>query len=121
MGLLACRAGASQVYSVEAGGMVEALRAIVRANGFENRIMCLYGDSMHPELPELADVAITDQAGPFGIGGRLFGSLERRSSTLAKTAREDYPSRIDLFVGLAEFPQGWAPVKFWDGSRSDSI
>jgi protein arginine N-methyltransferase 1 len=114
MGLLACRAGASRVYSIEASGMVEGVRNIVRANGLEDRMVCLYGDSKDLELPERVDVAITDQAGPFGIGGRLFGSLNDAHRRLLKPRARMIPSHIDLSIGLAELPQGWATVKFWD-------
>ncbi len=114
MAMLACRAGASRVYAVEISGMVEILRTIVKANGFDDRIVCVHGHSSRIELPERADLAITDQAGPFGVGGGLFGALNDAHRRLLKPQAMTIPSRMDLWVGLAEFSPGMAPVEFWD-------
>jgi protein arginine N-methyltransferase 1 len=117
MGLLACRAGAARVYAIEATGMVEIVRRNARANGFEDRIVCMHGDSRQVELPEHVDLAIADQAGPFGIGGGLFGTFNDARRRFLKPHSPTIPSRIDLSIGLAEYPEGWAPVEFWDERR----
>jgi protein arginine N-methyltransferase 1 len=114
MGLLACRAGAARVYAIEGGGMVEIVRRIARANGLQDRIVCLHGDSKEIELPERADVAIADQTGPLGIGGGLFTAFNDARRRLLKPHGTTIPSRVDLSVGLARYPQGWAPIRFWD-------
>lgn len=114
MGLLACRAGASRVYAIEGGGMVEIVRRIARANGLENRIVCLYGDSKRIELPERVDVAIADQTGPLGVGGGLFAIFNDARRRFLKPHGTTIPARIDLSVGAAEYPEGWAPIEFWD-------
>jgi type I protein arginine methyltransferase len=114
MGLLACRAGASRVYAIESSGMVEIVGKIAKANGLEDRIVCLHGASTEIELPERADVAIADQAGPFGIGGGLFASFNDARRRFLKPHGRTIPSRIDLSVGLAECPQLWAKVELWD-------
>jgi len=117
MGLLACRAGASRVYAIEGGGMAEIVRRIARANGLADRIVCLHGDSMEVELPERVDLAIADQTGPFGIGGGLFEIFNDARRRFLKPHGMTIPSRIDLSVGLAECPELWAPVEFWDERR----
>lgn len=117
MGLLACRAGAARVYAIESRGIVEIVRRIARANGLEDRIVCLHGDSAQIELPERADLAIADQAGPFGIGGGLFAAFNDARRRLLKPHGTTIPSRIDLSVGLAECPELWASVEFWEERR----
>ncbi len=114
MSLLACRAGASRVYAIEGGGMVEMVRRIARANGLEDRIVCLYGDSKQVELPERVDVAIADQTGPLGVGGGLFAIFNDARRRFLKPHGTTIPARIDLSVGAAEYPEGWAPIGFWD-------
>jgi protein arginine N-methyltransferase 1 len=117
LGLLACRAGASRVYAVELAGTVEIVRRIAKANGLEGRIECLHGASIEIELPERVDVAIADQAGPFGIGGGLFTTFNDARQRFLKPHGKTIPSRIDLSIGLAEYPEGWAPIEFWDEPR----
>ena len=117
MGLLACRAGASRVYAIESTGIVELVGRIARANGFEDRIVCLHGASTEVELPERADLAIADQAGPFGIGGGLFAAFNDARRRFLKPHGTTIPSHIDLSVGLAECPELWASVEFWDERR----
>jgi protein arginine N-methyltransferase 1 len=117
MGMLACRAGAARVYAIESSGMVEIARRIARANGFEDRIVCVHGDSMQVELPERVDVAIADQTGPLGIGGGLFAFFNDAHRRFLKPASTTIPSRVDLSIALAEYPQGWAPIEFWDQPR----
>ncbi|MGZ6211260.1 MAG: 50S ribosomal protein L11 methyltransferase, partial [Candidatus Binataceae bacterium] len=117
MSLLACRAGAARVYAIEGGDMVEIVRRIVRANGLEDRIACLYGDSKQVELPERVDVAIADQTGPLGIGGGAFAAFNDARRRFLKPHGKTIPSRIDLSIGLAEYPEGWAPIEFWDEPR----
>ena len=52
MGLLACVAGASRVYSIEMGGMIAVAREVARANGFGDRVVFIKGFSTHVDLPE---------------------------------------------------------------------
>ena len=117
MSLLACRAGAARVYAIEGGEMIEIVRRIVRANGLEDRVACLYGDSKQIELPERVDVAIADQTGPLGIGGGLFTAFNDARRRFLKPHGRTIPSQIDLSIGLAEYPEGWAPIAFWDEPR----
>ena len=96
-------------------------RRIAKANGLEGRIECLHGASIEIELLERVNVAIADQAGPFGIGGGLFTTFNDARQRFLKPHGKTIPSRIDLSIGLAEYPEGWAPIEFWDEPGSASI
>jgi len=117
MGLLACRAGASRVYAIEGDGMIEMVRRIASANGFGDRIVAVYGDSRHIDLPERADVAIADQIGPLGIGGGLFAIFNDARRRFLKPDGVTIPARLALSVALAEYPEGFAPIEFWEVPR----
>src|SRR5437016_5556680 len=67
LGLMACRAGARRVYSVELGGMIGVARDISKANGFADRQIFIKGHSMRVELPESVDLIVSDQIGRFGF------------------------------------------------------
>lgn len=61
--LLACRAGARRVYAVEPGDAIHAAREIARENGMADRIEFIQGVSTEIDLPERADVIVSDLRG----------------------------------------------------------
>src|SRR5207249_237821 len=63
LGLLACRAGARQVYSIEQGGIIELARRLYEVNGFQDRVIFIKGLSTNVDLPEKVDVIFADQIG----------------------------------------------------------
>lgn len=61
--LLACRAGARRVYAVEPADAIHAAREMARENGMADRIELIQGVSTGLELPERADVIVSDLRG----------------------------------------------------------
>ena len=61
--MLACRYGARRVYAVEPSEAIETARAAAVANGFANRIEFIQDVSTNIDLPERADVIISDLRG----------------------------------------------------------
>ncbi len=116
LGLLACRAGAGRVYSVEEGSIVEVARAICRANGFEDRVTFVRGLSTELELPEKVDVVVTDQVGRFGFEAGLFEYLADARARFLKPGGCTIPSAVELSVAPVECPEHFARVAFWDES-----
>jgi protein arginine N-methyltransferase 1 len=114
LGLLACRAGASRVYSIEEGGMIELARSVCHANGFQDRVTFIKGFSVQLDLPEKVDVIVGDQIGRFGFDA---GVLEYFSDARERFLKPDgvmIPSRIDLCVVPVECPEIWNQVEFWN-------
>ena len=76
-------------------GTVEIVRRIASANGLEGRTSVCMAPINRIAL--YVDVAIADQAGPFGIGGGLFTTFnDARANAFA--ARKDHPFAIDLSI-----------------------
>jgi hypothetical protein len=116
LGLLACEAGASRVYSVEVTGMVEIARAAAAANGYGDRLIGIHGMSTEIVLPESVDAIVCDQVGRFGFeAGILEHGTDARRRFL-KPGGLMMPRRVDLFVAPVESPDTFAHVQFW-GSR----
>ncbi len=114
LGLFACRAGASLVYSIEEGGMIELARSVCGANGFQDRVTFIKGLSLHLDLPEKVDVVIADQIGRFGFDA---GMLEYFSDARERFLKPDgvmIPSRVNLCVAPVECPEIWNQVEFWN-------
>ena len=61
--LLACRAGARRVYAVEPADAIHTARELARENGFGDRIELIQDVSTAIQLPERADVVVSDLRG----------------------------------------------------------
>jgi protein arginine N-methyltransferase 1 len=114
LGLMACRAGASRVYSIESGGMVEVARQVARDNGFADRITFLKQFSTHASLPERVDVVVADQVGNFGFNAGILEYFADARARFLKPGGVTIPSRIDLVACPVEAPGLSAQVEFWD-------
>jgi hypothetical protein len=117
-GLLACRAGASRVYSIEETGMSEVARAICRSNGFDDRVRFLNAHSRDVELPERADVVVSDQIGFFGFDAGVLRFFSDARERFLKPGGTLIPRRIDLCVAGVERPDMSARVAFWQRSTA---
>ena len=113
LGFLACQAGASRVYSIEGGGMIELARALARANGFESRITYRPGHSMHITVPERADVVIADQIGHFGFDAGIWEYFADARQRFLREGGTMVPRTVALFVAPVEAPDLFARVEFW--------
>jgi protein arginine N-methyltransferase 1 len=116
MGLLACRAGASRVYSIEMGGMVAVAREVARANGYADRIVFIKGYSAHVDLPEKVDVVVADQIGNFGFNAGIIQYFSDARRRFLKPAGVTIPLRMDLVLAPVEAPDFYGQVEFWNTS-----
>ncbi|MEW6544780.1 MAG: 50S ribosomal protein L11 methyltransferase [Nitrospirota bacterium] len=116
LGLLACRAGAKRVYSVEETAIIDLTRDLCRANGYEDRVTLIKESSTRAELPERADVVVADQIGEFGFDAGIFEYFRDARERFLKPDGVTIPSRIDLHVAPVEFRQMWERVEFWNTS-----
>ena len=129
LGLLACEAGASRVYAVEATSIIDIARTLAAANGVAGRITFLQAFSRHVTLPEPVDVIVCDQIGHFGFEAGLVEDGGDARERFLKPGGRFVPESVELFVapvddaGLrslvdfwsAEQPSGFdfAPVRTW--------
>lgn len=114
LGLLASRAGASRVYAVDGGGMAQPARAIARTNGLEDRVLVIDGLSPEIDLPERADLLVTDQIGHFGFDACIIRYVADAKRRLLKPGARILPSRIDLWVAPVEAPDVADAIEFWN-------
>jgi type I protein arginine methyltransferase len=116
LGLLACRAGARHVYSIDSGGIVQIAREIARDNGLRDRITYVKGLSTRVDLPERADLVVADQLGHFGFEAGLFEYFADARARLVNPGAITIPSRVSLCVALVEAPDMWDRIEFWNSS-----
>lgn len=114
LGLLACRAGARHVYSIDSGGIVQVAREIGRANNLQDRITYVKGLSTRVSLPEKADVVVADQLGHFGFEAGLLDYFADARARLLKPGAVMIPASLDLCVAPVEVPEMWERIAFWN-------
>jgi precorrin-6B methylase 2 len=116
MGLLACKAGARRVYSIDSGGMIEVARSLCRRNGFHDRITFINGYSTQIELPERVDIVVADQIGRFGFEAGVVEYFADARRRFLKPGGKLIPSHIEMIVAPIEHQEMRAQVDFWNGN-----
>jgi protein arginine N-methyltransferase 1 len=107
LSLFACQAGAARVYAVESAPSVELARLVAADNGLEERIVCLHGRSQDVELPERADVLLTDTTETFGLNGQLLSAVIDARARLLKPGARLLPGKIELRAAPVEAPRAY--------------
>lgn len=96
--IAAAQAGAARVYAVEATGIGKLAEANFRANGFEDRITLVTGWSMNVELPERADVLVSEIIGNYPLGERVIEIIDDARTRLLKPNARMVPHRVEVFA-----------------------
>ncbi|MEO6723816.1 MAG: 50S ribosomal protein L11 methyltransferase [Blastocatellia bacterium] len=73
--LLACQLGARRVYAIETSDAIQVAREIAAANSYADRIEFIQELSTKIELPERADVIVSDLRGVLPFLGHHFASI----------------------------------------------
>ena len=116
LAVFAARAGARCVYAIEASNIVGLARAIVRENGVEDRVVFLDQMSPRVEVPEAADVLVTETIGNFGFNEGILGWVEDARRRLLKPGATIVPQSIELHACLIEAPELYARICDWESS-----
>lgn len=105
LGMLACEAGASRVYCIDESSMLGVARTHITANGYAERCVFLKAHSMDVQLPELADLVVADQMGPFGLWAGLVESFADARKRFLKPTGTLVPSKLSLRVAGVRAPE----------------
>jgi protein arginine N-methyltransferase 1 len=113
LGLMACRAGASRVYAIDNGGMIAIARDVAVANGYGDRIVHVASLSTRTDLPERADVIVTDQAGRLGFEAGVIEYLADAVPRFLRPGGRVIPERVTTWLAPMEAPDRTAVIDFW--------
>jgi protein arginine N-methyltransferase 1 len=100
--LIACRAGARRVYAIDLDEIVQFGRHFAAANSFTDRIEFLQGDSRQIQLPERADVIVSDIRGTLPFSGHSLISLEDARQRFLAEGGTLIPQRDTLYAAIVE-------------------
>lgn len=99
LALAAAQAGASRVYALEAGAIGKSAVANFAANGFADRITLVQGWSTQINLPERADVLVSEIIGSDPLGERVLECTADAVTRMLKPDARLLPARL-LIYGL---------------------
>ncbi len=114
LSFLACRAGARHVYAIESEAVIEMAKLVAARNSFQDRITFYHDHSFNVELPERADVIVTETMGTFGFEEGIIGSLTDARDRFLKKDGRLIPHNLELFLAPVELPKFYEHVvDFW--------
>ena len=114
LSLFACRAGARHVHAVESEDVIRIAELVAAQNGYRDRITFYNDRSFNVNVPEPADVIVTETMGTFGFEEGILGSLVDARDRFLKQGGALIPHGVDLFLVPVELPQFYEHVvDFW--------
>jgi type I protein arginine methyltransferase len=102
--LLACRAGAKRVYAIDGGDIVHLARQLAASNGFSDRIQFIHEDSRQVQLPERANVVVSDVRGALPLFDDALPSIEDARVRFLMEGGTQIPERDTLYAAIVEAP-----------------
>jgi len=105
LAIAAARAGARHVYAIEASGIGKSAKTIFEANGLADRITLIEGWSTQINLPEHADVLISEIIGNEPLGERVLETTVDALKRLLKPNARLLPNRVKIFGLPIAIPQ----------------
>lgn len=114
LSFLACRAGAKRVYAIEQEAVIEIAKVVASKNGLNDCVTFFNETSFSVELPERADVILTETMGTFGFEEGILGSLTDARDRFLKKEGRLIPHSLELFLVPVELPKFYEHmIDFW--------
>jgi hypothetical protein len=118
LSFFACQAGASRVFAIDRGHAADTAALLVRQNGLGDRITVIHASAAETELPQRADVLITETLGAFALEEGILGIVLDARRRLLRPGAAIVPAAISLFAAPVEAPGEHARhIGFWTEPR----
>lgn len=119
LSIMAARAGAKQVFAVEATDMAERSRRIVAANGLSHIIRVIQGTVESIELPCKVDVIVSEWMGYFLLRESMLDSVLFARDKFLKPGGSMFPSHATLYLApLGQVKALKDKWQTWEGEKS---
>jgi len=113
LSLFAAMAGASRVYAIEREPVIEIAGEIAAHNGMSETITFVAGSSLEVEIPERADVLITETIGNVGFDEGISTWISDARTRFLKQDASVVPGRVDVVASLVSAPRDFRAVEKW--------
>ncbi len=118
--LLACKLGARRVYAVEPEGVIAVARELAAANGYADRIEFFENISTEIEVPEPADIIVSDLRGVLPWFQQHIPSIQDARKRLLARDGVLIPRRDILWAAVVEAPSQYEElVRPWQENDFD--
>jgi SAM-dependent methyltransferase len=117
LSFFACEAGAARVYAIDRGGMAGIAQFLTRHLGYADRVTVLQDESTSVDLPERADVLVTETMGTLGLDENIVGSVIDARARLLRAGAAIVPRRVGVWVVPVELPEPYATQVDWWSER----
>jgi hypothetical protein len=118
LSFFACEAGARRVFAVDATHSADLAAFLARQLGYSDRLEVIHEHSTKIELPEPADLLVTETLGAFGFNEHILSSVIDARARLLRPGAAIIPERIDLTIVPVEAPAVFdRHVGFWRRER----
>lgn len=98
LSMMACRAGAKKVYALESAPIIDIAAGLAKENNLQDRITFFKASSFDVDLPEKADVVISETVGPFALDEGIISILNDARRRFLKSTGKIIPSTIELYL-----------------------
>lgn len=113
LGIWALRAGAAKVYAIEKTDAIHLAKEIARANGCLDKMEFVNRNSMDVELPERANVVVSETLGSFGIDENALQFINDARERFLVDGGILIPESIELFSAPVEDAESYSKIDFW--------
>ncbi len=113
LALFAAKAGAARVYAIEREPIIEVAREIAECNGLSETIIFVEGSSLDVELPERADVLVTETIGNIGLDEGIITFVEDARRRFLKPDAAVIPRNVDVVASLVSVPRDFRAIDRW--------
>jgi 16S rRNA G966 N2-methylase RsmD len=119
LAVTAALAGARHVYAVETTAMAQAAQRMVDANGVADRVTVIRAHSFDVELPQRADVLVSEIIGDDPLGESIVQTFADARARLLSEGARVIPERVEvLALPLEVPPEALLDVLFTDAAAA---
>ena len=99
LAIFAAKAGARKVYAIEHSDLAERITLLAKENGVESQIEVVQANFSTVQLPEKADVLITETFGAWALAEGAAPELKRCIESNLKNNGKCLPEKVSLYLG----------------------